>query len=79
MAARMEDIAEAVADAADVYKVPLFGMKGTLHEKVYQRRGHTWSPNTTPISTTMPRVPSSSRANMTPRIRPTRQPGACEP
>jgi UPF0271 protein len=42
MAARMEDIAEAVADAADVYKVPLFGMKGTLHEKVYQRRGHTF-------------------------------------
>ena len=42
MAARMEDVAEAVADAADVYKVPLFGMKGTLHEKVYQRRGHTF-------------------------------------
>src|SRR5580692_1706871 len=42
MAARMEDIAEAVADAADVYKVPLFGMKGTLHEKVYQRRGHAF-------------------------------------
>ena len=42
MAARMEDIAEAVADAADVYKVPLIGMKGTLHEKVYQRRGHTF-------------------------------------
>jgi UPF0271 protein len=36
----MENVAEAVADAADVYKVPLFGMKGTLHEKVYQRRGH---------------------------------------
>ncbi len=42
MAARMEDIAEAVADAADVYKVPLFGMKGTLHEQVYRRRGHTF-------------------------------------
>jgi UPF0271 protein len=42
MAARMEDIAEAVADAADVYKVPLFGMKGTLHEKIYRRRGHTF-------------------------------------
>jgi UPF0271 protein len=43
MAARMEDIAEAVADAADVYKVPLFGMKGTLHEKVYRRRGHAFA------------------------------------
>ena len=42
MAARMEEIAEAVADAADVYKVPLFGMKGTLHEKVYRRRGHAF-------------------------------------
>ena len=37
------------------------------------------SPNTTPISTTMPRAASSSRANMTPRIQPTRQHGACEP
>src|SRR6202043_3353278 len=42
MATRMEDIAEAVADAADVYKVPLFGMKGTLHEQVYRRRGHAF-------------------------------------
>jgi UPF0271 protein len=42
MAARMEDVAEAVADAADVYKVPLFGMKGTLHERVYKRRGHAF-------------------------------------
>ncbi len=40
MAARMEDVANAVADAADVYKVPLFGMAGTLHEKVYPARGH---------------------------------------
>ncbi|MGA7809237.1 5-oxoprolinase subunit PxpA [Bradyrhizobium sp.] len=42
MAARMEEVAEAVADAADVYKVPLFGMKGTLHETVYRRRGHAF-------------------------------------
>src|SRR6266581_5163277 len=41
MAARNENIAEAVADAADVYKVPLLGMKGTLHQMVYERRGHT--------------------------------------
>lgn len=40
MSARMEDVANAVADAADVYKVPLFGMAGTLHEKVYPARGH---------------------------------------
>jgi UPF0271 protein len=42
MASRLEDIAEAVADAADVYKVPLFGMKGTLHETIYRRRGHAF-------------------------------------
>ncbi len=40
MAARMEHIAQAVCDAADVFKVPLFGMKNTLHEKVYTERGH---------------------------------------
>ena len=40
MAARIEDVAHAVADAADVYKVPLFGMAGTLHETVYTARGH---------------------------------------
>jgi len=42
MASRIVDVAEAVADAADVYKVPLLGMKGTLHQEVYQRRGHTF-------------------------------------
>ena len=42
MASRTEDIAEAVADAADVYRVPLLGMKGTLHQKVYERRGHAF-------------------------------------
>lgn len=42
MAARMEDIAEAVCDAADIFKVPLYGMKGTLHDTVYRRRGHSF-------------------------------------
>lgn len=40
MAARDEAVAHAVCDAADVFGVPLFGMKGTLHEKVYGARGH---------------------------------------
>ncbi|MBW8636380.1 5-oxoprolinase subunit PxpA [Hoeflea sp. WL0058] len=39
MAARMEYIAEAVADAAEVYDVPVMGLAGTLHEEVYTRRG----------------------------------------
>jgi UPF0271 protein len=38
----MEDIAHAVADAADIFKVPLFGMINTQHEKVYTARGHTF-------------------------------------
>ncbi len=40
MAARMEDMAQAVCDAADVFKVPLMGMINTFHERVYTARGH---------------------------------------
>ncbi|MCP4330877.1 MAG: 5-oxoprolinase subunit PxpA [Alphaproteobacteria bacterium] len=40
MAARMEHVAHAVCDAADVFQVPLFGMINTLHEEVYQARDH---------------------------------------
>ena len=40
MAARDEEIAHAVCDAADVFKVPLLGMIGTLHETIYPARGH---------------------------------------
>ncbi len=39
MAARQQPIAEACADAAEVYGVPLMGLSGTLHEEVYTRRG----------------------------------------
>ncbi len=40
MAARMEEMAHAVCDAADVFKVPLLGMINTFHEKIYPARGH---------------------------------------
>ena len=40
MAARMEEMAHAVCDAADVFKVPLLGMINTFHDKVYPARGH---------------------------------------
>lgn len=40
MSARQEHIAHAICDAADIYKVPLFGMTGTLHEEIYPSRGH---------------------------------------
>ena len=39
MAARQEEIAEAIADAAELYKVPVMGLAGSLHEAVYTRRG----------------------------------------
>ncbi|AWB48860.1 lactam utilization protein LamB [Gemmobacter aquarius] len=42
MAARMEDVAHAVADVADIFRVPLYGMAGTLHETVYTARGHAF-------------------------------------
>ena len=42
MAARDEDMANAVCDAAETFGVPLFGMKGTLHENVYPKRGRTF-------------------------------------
>jgi UPF0271 protein len=40
MAARSAEMAHAVCDAADVFKVPLLGMIGTEHERVYTARGH---------------------------------------
>lgn len=40
MAARDPEIANAVCDVADVFKVPLLGMIDTLHESVYPARGH---------------------------------------
>jgi UPF0271 protein len=38
-AARDPEVAEAVADAALIYEVPLLGMAGTAHETVYTERG----------------------------------------
>jgi UPF0271 protein len=37
-ATRHEDVAEAIADAAEIFGVPLLGMAGTLQETVYTRR-----------------------------------------
>jgi len=42
MAARLEEAAHAVADAADVFRVPLMGMINTNHEKIYTARGHAF-------------------------------------
>ena len=38
MAARDEEVAEAVADAAELFGVPLMGMSGTMHEQVWGAR-----------------------------------------
>ena len=40
MAARNEEAAHAVCDAADIFGVKLLGMKNTLHERIYTERGH---------------------------------------
>jgi UPF0271 protein len=40
MAARQPETAHAICDAADVFKVALLGMIGTLHERIYPERGH---------------------------------------
>ena len=42
MAARLKEIAHAVCDAADVFKAPILGLSGTLHETIYPARGHTF-------------------------------------
>jgi len=39
MAARSEEVANAICDAAEVFKAPLLGMAGTKHEEVYKKRG----------------------------------------
>ncbi|WP_028025330.1 5-oxoprolinase subunit PxpA [Enterovibrio calviensis] len=44
MAARQSDIANAIADVALHYQVPVFGLAGTCHEQVYTDRGVTFVP-----------------------------------
>ena len=39
MAAKLQEVAKAVADAAKVFNVPVLGMAGTLHEQVYTAAG----------------------------------------
>jgi 5-oxoprolinase (ATP-hydrolysing) subunit A len=39
VAARDENVANAICDAADVFKVPVLGMANTKHEEVYTKRG----------------------------------------
>jgi UPF0271 protein len=39
MAAKSQEVAKAVADAAKVFNVPVLGMAGTLHEEVYTAAG----------------------------------------
>lgn len=44
MTARSPELAHAVADVADVFRVPIFGLAGTAHEAVYTARGHELVP-----------------------------------
>ena len=42
MASRDENVAHAVADVADIFRVPVLGMRGTVHERIYKERGHAF-------------------------------------
>jgi UPF0271 protein len=42
MAAMSEAVAQAICDAADIFKTPLMGMIATQHEVVYKARGHAF-------------------------------------
>jgi 5-oxoprolinase (ATP-hydrolysing) subunit A len=44
MAARQEPMAQAVADAGAIFRVPIFGLAGTLHEEIYGARGLDFRP-----------------------------------
>jgi len=44
MAAKYEETAHAVADAAQVFNVPVFGLSGTLHEDIFKARGIEFIP-----------------------------------
>jgi UPF0271 protein len=39
MAAKQEHIAHAIADVAEHFRVPVFGLSNTLHEEIYTARG----------------------------------------
>ncbi|EAQ65115.1 hypothetical protein MED121_10355 [Marinomonas sp. MED121] len=44
MAAKFEETAHAIADAASVFNVPVFGLSNTLHESVFNARGIEFIP-----------------------------------
>jgi 5-oxoprolinase (ATP-hydrolysing) subunit A len=44
MATRSAAVAEAICDAAEAFQVPLLGLAGTEHERVYRRRGFEFVP-----------------------------------
>ena len=79
MAARMEEMAHAVCDAADVFKVPLMGMINTCHEKVYPARGHKFIAEFYADLDYRDDGASSSPASMRPRTRPMPRRSACAP
>ena len=44
MAARDEHVTHAIADAGEHFRVPIFGLAGTLHEEIYKARGLEFRP-----------------------------------
>ena len=70
MTSKYEHFAEAAADAAEVFGVPLIGQAGTMHDTVYSRRSLPWNgPSSMPIWNTTGTATSSSRASTSPTTR----------
>ena len=44
MATRDEHVTHAIADAGEHFRVPIFGLAGTLHEEIYKARGLEFRP-----------------------------------
>jgi len=44
MAAKYEETAHAVADAAEVFQLPVFGLSGTLHQTIFEQRNIEFIP-----------------------------------
>lgn len=44
MAAKYEDTAHSIADVAEVFQLPVFGLSGTLHQTVFEQRGIEFIP-----------------------------------
>ena len=79
MAARNEDTAHAICDAADVFKTPCSAWWERCMKRSTPLAAIASWPNSTPTSTTATTEGSSSRGSMRRKILPSPQPNVCVP